>query len=75
MIDWRPYGPIYSVAPGIKKIENLPIIEFDDQESRYLSLKQKSKDNIYFDELFSSSHDDAICKKFYKILFFFLDTY
>ena len=68
MIDWRPYGPIYSVAPGIKKIENLPIIEFDDQESRYLSLKQKSKDNIYFDELFSSSHDDAICKKFYKIL-------
>ncbi len=68
MIDWRPYGPIYSVAPGIKKIGKLPIIEFDDQESRYLNLKKKSKDNIFFDELFSSTQDDAICKKFNAIL-------
>ena len=34
MIDWEPYGPIYSVAPGIKKINNLPIIEFDEHQDR-----------------------------------------
>ena len=32
MIDWQSYGPIYTVAPGIKKIGDLPIIEFDDEE-------------------------------------------
>ena len=42
MIDWKSYGPIYTVAPGIKKIEELPIIEFDDQEERYLRLKKKA---------------------------------
>ena len=52
MIDWKSYGPIYTVAPGIKKIEDLPIVEFDDQEERYLRLKKKSKENIFFDELF-----------------------
>ena len=41
MIDWEAYGPIYSVAPGIKKINDLPIIEFDEHEKRYLSLKKK----------------------------------
>ena len=40
MIDWEPYGPIYSVAPGIKKIKNLPIIEFDGHQDRYLDLKK-----------------------------------
>ena len=44
MIDWEPYGPIYSVAPGIKKIKDLPIIEYDEHEERYLSLKQKCKE-------------------------------
>ena len=68
MIDWKSYGPIYTVAPGIKKIENLPIIEFDDQEDRYLNLKKKSKDNIYFDDLFSEKHNKAICDKFNLIL-------
>ena len=43
MIDWKQYGPIYTVAPGIKSIGNLPIIEFDDQEARYLNLKKKLK--------------------------------
>jgi hypothetical protein len=47
MIDWKSYGPIYTVAPGIKKIEELPIIEFDDQEERYLRLKKKLK-KIFF---------------------------
>ena len=61
------YGPIYTVAPGIKSIEDLPVIEFDDQESRYLNLK-KSKDNIYFDDLFSTEHDNAICNKVRSIL-------
>ena len=68
MIDWKSYGPIYTVAPGIKKIENLPIVEFDDQEERYLRLKKKAKENIFFDELFSLKHDEAICKKFHSIL-------
>ena len=43
MIDWQSYGPIYTVAPGIKKIGDLPIIEFDQEEQRYLNLKKKSK--------------------------------
>ena len=68
MIDWKSYGPIYTVAPGIKKIENLPIVEFDDQEERYLNLKKNSKDNIFFDKLFSQNHDKAICEKFNSIL-------
>ena len=42
MIDWQKYGPSYTVAPGIKKIGDLPIIEFDDQEDRYLELKKKT---------------------------------
>jgi hypothetical protein len=41
MIDWKQYGPIYTVAPGIKKLGDLPIIEFDNQEERYLNLKKK----------------------------------
>ena len=45
MIDWKQYGPIYTVAPGIKSIGNLPIIEFDDQEARYLNLKKKTHNN------------------------------
>ena len=40
MIDWKQYGPIYTVAPGIKKLGDLPIIEFDNQEKRYLNLKK-----------------------------------
>ena len=68
MIDWKQYGPIYTVAPGIKNIEDLPVIEFDDQESRYLDLKKKSKDNIYFDDLYSTEHDNAICNKISSIL-------
>ena len=43
MIDWKQYGPIYTVAPGIKSIEDLPVIEFDDQESRYLNLQKNLK--------------------------------
>ena len=53
MIDWEPYGPIYSVAPGIKKIKDLPIIEYDEHEERYLSLKQKCKENIFIDDYFT----------------------
>ena len=68
MIDWKQYGPIYTVAPGIKSIDNLPIIEFDDQENLYLDLKKKVKDNIFFDSLFSSDHDNAICNKVRGIL-------
>ena len=68
MIDWKSYGPIYTVSPGIKKIGTLPIVEFDDQEIRYLSLKKKSKENIFFDNLYSQSHDKAICKKFNSII-------
>ena len=51
MIDWQSYGPIYTVAPGIKKIGDLPIIEFDQEEQRYLNLKRKVKDNIFFDSI------------------------
>ena len=60
MIDWQSYGPIYTVAPGIKKIGELPIIEFDEEENRYLNLKRKAKENIYFDEMYTSDHDQ-IC--------------
>ena len=52
MIDWQKYGPSYTVSPGIKKIGDLPIIEFDDQEDRYLELKKKTKENIFFDPMF-----------------------
>ncbi len=48
MIDWKQYGPIYTVAPGIKNIENLPILEFDDQEKRYLDLKKKLTIIVFF---------------------------
>ena len=68
MIDWKQYGPIYTVAPGIKSIGNLPIIEFDDQEARYLNLKKKTHNNVFFDSLFSSDHDDAICNNVRQIL-------
>ena len=47
MIDWEPYGPIYSVAPGIKKIKDLPIIEFDEHQDRYLNLKKNVR-RIFF---------------------------
>mgnify|MGYP001335605978 CR=1 FL=1 len=57
MIDWKKYGPSYTVAPGIKKIGDLPIIEFDDQEDRYLELKKKTKENIFFDPLFNKDTD------------------
>ena len=40
MIDWKQYGPVYTVAPGIKKLGTLPIIEFDREENRYLVLKK-----------------------------------
>ena len=53
MIDWQSYGPIYTVAPGIKKIGDLPIIEFDEEENRYLDLKRKSKENIFFDDMYT----------------------
>ncbi len=68
MIDWQSYGPIYTVAPGIKKIGELPIIEFDDEENRYLNLKRKAKENIYFDEIYTPDHDQIICKKIQSIL-------
>ena len=68
MIDWQSYGPIYTVAPGIKKIGELPIIEFDEEENRYLNLKRKAKENIYFDEMYTSDHDQIICKKIQSIL-------
>ena len=57
MIDWESYGPIYSVAPGIKKINDLPIIEFDEHEKRYLSLKKKCNDNIFIDDYFKKEID------------------
>ena len=68
MIDWQSYGPIYTVAPGIKKIGELPIIEFDEEENRYLNLKRKTKENIYFDKMYTSDHDQIICKKIQSIL-------
>ena len=68
MIDWQSYGPIYTVAPGIKKIGDLPIIEFDQEEQRYLNLKRKVKDNIFFDSMYTDDHDQIICKKTQSIL-------
>ena len=68
MIDWQPYGPIYTVAPGIKKIGELPIIEFDEEENRYLNLKRKAKENIYFDEMYTADHDQIICEKIHSII-------
>lgn len=68
MIDWQPYGPIYTVSPGIKKINDLPIIEFDDQEERYLKLKTLSQDNIFFDKIFSPNHEKVICDKIDSII-------
>ena len=66
MIDWKKYGPSYSVAPGIRKIEDLPIIEFDDQEDRYLKLKKKTKENIFFDPLFNKDKDQKVVEKIKK---------
>ena len=60
MIDWQKYGPSYTVSPGIKKIGDLPIIEFDDQEYRYLELKKKTKENIFFDPLFNKDMDQKV---------------
>jgi len=68
MIDWKKYGPSYSVAPGIRKIEDLPIIEFDDQEDRYLELKKKTKENIFFDPLFNKGIDQKVVEKIKEIL-------
>ena len=68
MIDWQPYGPIYTVSPGIKRINDLPIIEFDDQEDRYLKLKKQAKENIFFDDLFSPLHEKVICNKINSII-------
>ena len=68
MIDWQNYGPIYTVSPGIKKIGDLPVIEFDQEESRYLELKKKSKENIFFDELFSTEYDQKVCESVRSIL-------
>jgi len=70
MIDWEPYGPIYSVAPGIKKIKDLPIIEFDEHEERYLSLKQKCKENIFLKFLISMS----LCHTISSRIFFACDS-
>ena len=52
MIDWKQYGPVYTVAPGIKKLGTLPIFEFDKEENRYLVLMKKSYQNIYYDKLY-----------------------
>ena len=60
MIDWQKYGPSYTVAPGIKKIGELPIIEFDDQEDRYLELKKKTKENIFVDPMFDKDKDQKL---------------
>ena len=68
MIDWKQYGPIYTVAPGIKKLGDLPIIEFDNQEERYLNLKKKSSNIIYYDPLFKKSLNQKVAKKIEKIL-------
>ena len=68
MIDWKQYGPIYTVAPGIKKLGDLPIIEFDNQEERYLNLKKKSSNNIYYDPLFKKNLNQKVVKKIEKIL-------
>ncbi|MDB9776490.1 DUF3445 domain-containing protein [Alphaproteobacteria bacterium] len=68
MIDWKKYGPIYTIAPGIKKLGKLPIIEFDNEEERYLNLKKKSYDNIYFDKLFNNKIDSKVVQKIKNIL-------
>ena len=68
MIDWKKYGPSYTVAPGIRKIEDLPIIEFDNEEDRYLKLKKKTKENIFFDSLFNKDMDQKIVNKIKEIL-------
>jgi len=68
MIDWQKYGPSYTVAPGIKKIGNLPIIEFDDQEDRYLELKKKTKENIFVDPMFDKDKDQKVVNKIKEIL-------
>jgi hypothetical protein len=70
MIDWKKYGPIYTVAPGIKKLGDLPIIEFDNQEERYLNLKKISSNNIYYDPLFKKNIDQKVTKKIEEILNF-----
>ena len=67
MIDWQKYGPSYTVSPGIKKIGDLPIIEFDDQENRYLELKKKTKENIFFDPLFDKDKDQKVVNKIKEI--------
>ena len=69
MIDWKQYGPVYTVAPGIKKLGTLPIIEFDREENRYLVLKKKSYENIYYDKLYNNEIDSKIIKKIKEILF------
>ena len=61
MIDWQKYGPSYTVSPGIKKIGDLPIIEFDDQEDRYLELKKKTKLD-YRLQMFINQY--RVCKSF-----------
>jgi len=68
MIDWKKYGPSYTVAPGIRKIEDLPIIEFDNEEDRYLELKKKTKENIFFDPMFGKDKDQKVVEKIKKIL-------
>ena len=68
MIDWQKYGPSYTVAPGIRKIEDLPIIEFDNEEDRYLELKKKTKENIFFDPLFNEGIDQKVVEKIKEIL-------
>ena len=63
MTDWKQYGPIYTIAPGIKKLGKLSIIEFDNEEERYLKLKKKSKENIYYDNLYDNKIDGKIVQK------------
>ena len=58
MIDWEPYGPIYSVAPGIKKIKDLPIIEYDEHEERYKFVTSVKNGYILL----------KIITKFYKVI-------
>ena len=68
MIDWQKYGPSYTVSPGIKKIGGLPVIEFDNQEDRYLELKKKTKENIFFDPMFDKDKDQKVVNKIKEIL-------
>ena len=53
MIDWQNYGPIYTVSPGIKKIGDLPVIEFDQEES--------------FDEYLESAYDQECSVAWLKV--------